>query len=112
MFHLNEFILLKQIYLGYSTEQFLLLDERGLKAELVGKDYPATGQVGKVVPAAGQVSKMMGSTEEANRFLALMDRKIEMVVKKPEIWNNLSDCSKKSPEEVWCGFKRLWNKYT
>ena len=82
----------------------MLLDERGLKKEMIGKDCQ--------VAADGQVSKMMGSAEEAERFLALLERKVREVVKMPEMWNNMENCSKKSPEGVWSGFKRVWTQYS
>ena len=56
---------------------------------MIGKDCQ--------VAADGQVSKMMGSAEEAERFLALLERKVREIIKMPEMWNNMENCYKKSP---------------
>lgn len=95
-------------FLGYAAYSFTLLDERGLKKKLVDKDKDKDCEE----PAEGQVSTMMGSEEEANRFLAVLERKMKEVVKKPEIWKAGKHDSKKSPEEVWLAFKTFWTKYT
>ena len=63
-------------------------------------------------PAEGQVTTMMGSEEEANRFLAVLERKMKAVVEKPAIWKASEHDSDKSPEEVWLEFRRFWQKYT
>eukprot|EP00092_Neocalanus_flemingeri_P010256 GFUD01011052.1.p1 GENE.GFUD01011052.1~~GFUD01011052.1.p1 ORF type:complete len:158 (+),score=35.25 GFUD01011052.1:82-555(+) len=88
---------------SFSTSEFYLLDERGLKKQMVGKDCR--------IAADGQVSRMMGSAGEAERFLALLEKKILQIVEKPEIWNNSEGSKKKSPKEVWGEFKTLWLKY-
>ena len=55
---------------------------------------------------------MMGSVVEAERFLGALERKMSVVINKPDLWNSPEDCRKISPEGVWNGFKKFWMQYT
>merc|ERR1711892_4619 len=93
---------------SFAAYTFTLLDERGLKKQLVVKNKDTDMEE----PAEGQVTTMMGSEEEANRFLAVLERKMIGVLEKPAIWKAGKHDSDKSPKEVWLDFRRFWQKYT